>query len=259
MSKKWSRDDTDKLFSLASKYELRWPVIFDRFSVSYDDAVARKSVSNARTLPDLKQRFYDCSKALLLNQKKIHEASQYVYDFDADKTRSEQLDRSYRRTKAEEAEEKRLKEELKSINSELHRLERCVKEKSKNKKKFLLGTTENVEATSSFAAGPTLWLPSMFVKSRNYLRSARMSARQNASGPGNRQLKKMDMIISELGVSGDLMATDVICKTYSKLRKSVLKVLSLQKHLSSLEARMNSTTASVPSVEPARKRARKGQ
>ena len=60
LSKKWSRDDTDKLFSLASKYELRWPVIFDRFSVSYDDAVARKSVSNARTLPDLKQRFYDC-------------------------------------------------------------------------------------------------------------------------------------------------------------------------------------------------------
>ena len=267
-SENWSREETDKLFSLCSSYELRWPVIHDRFSISYEDAVKRdRGKASNRTLTELKQRFYDSCKALLQSQKKDHEANEYTYDFEADKTRTEMLDRAYRRTKAEEIEEKRLRAELKEINTELHRLERAVKANTKMKKKFILGTTENVDATSSFAAGPTLWLPSMFVKSRNYLRSARMNARHTVSGPGNRQLKKMDMVIQELGVPNDLMATDAICKTYSKLRKSVLKVLSLQKHLSKMEARMKagsnsssggSTGGSGISVEPAKNRSRKG-
>ena len=107
----------------------------------------------------------------------------------------------------------------------------------------------------------------MFVKSRNYLRSARMNSRHTVSGPGNRQLKKMDLFISELGVPNDLMATDAICKAYSKLRKSVLKVLSLQVTIV-LEAKMKASSIDGSSSdvggdatmgdEPARKRSKKG-
>ena len=229
-SQNWSRDETDKLFSLCSSYELRWPVIHDRFSISYEDAVKRGSgKASDRTLTELKQRFYDCCKALLQVRRKIMKRMNTHMILRQTRHVQRCFDRAYRRTKAEEIEEKRLRAELKDINTELHRLERAVKANTKMKKKFILGTTENVDATSSFAAGPTLWLPAMFVKSRNYLRSARMNARHTVSGPGNRQLKKMDMVIQELGVPNDLMATDAICKTYSKLRKSVLKVLSLQK------------------------------
>ena len=157
-SQNWSREETDKLFSLCTNYELRWPVIYDRFSISYEDAVKRNSQTvSSRNLTELKQRFYDCSKALLQSQNKDLEANQYTYDVKADSARTEQLNRAYRRTKSEEAEEKRLKVELKNINTELHRLERAVKTNAKTKKKFILGTTENVDATSSFAAGPTLW------------------------------------------------------------------------------------------------------
>jgi len=43
----WSKEQTDRLFDAARRYDLRWPVMVDRLDMG-----------TAHTLPDMKNRFY---------------------------------------------------------------------------------------------------------------------------------------------------------------------------------------------------------
>ncbi|CEG81718.1 hypothetical protein RMATCC62417_15883 [Rhizopus microsporus] len=55
----WSKEETDYLFELCKKYDLRFPVIEDRYNYE----------NKQRTMEDLKDRFYSIYRKLILNGK----------------------------------------------------------------------------------------------------------------------------------------------------------------------------------------------
>jgi DNA methyltransferase 1-associated protein 1 len=136
----WTRSETDALMDLAYKFDLRWPVITDRYSLL-----------PPRTLDDLMSRYFFVVSKLKASRSGVTDAiikNESVYidiDLEYEKLRranQEILFRKYVflliyhhhfrllidmikcRTKDDEAEEARLKEEIKSIDAAIKRLKK---------------------------------------------------------------------------------------------------------------------------------------
>lgn len=54
LDKAWGRDETDYLWDLCEKFDLRFIVIYDRYDPKYN-----------RSVEDLKERFYQVNKKIL--------------------------------------------------------------------------------------------------------------------------------------------------------------------------------------------------
>lgn len=104
----WNKEESDYLLSLCKQFDLRFPVIHDRW-----DRVKFKS----RTMEDLKKHYYDICNAMQPNELK-----QISYDPEHEKKRKDQLIKLYNRSNEQVEEEQKLLEELKKI--ELRKKER---------------------------------------------------------------------------------------------------------------------------------------
>jgi DNA methyltransferase 1-associated protein 1 len=62
----WTREETDHLFELARTYDLRFIVMADRWL---------DSSFSERTIEDLKERYYDCCRKLILARPASDESS----------------------------------------------------------------------------------------------------------------------------------------------------------------------------------------
>eukprot|EP00934_Nitzschia_sp_Nitz4_P009065 Nitzschia sp. Nitz4//scaffold221_size33835//20656//22503//NITZ4_007853-RA/size33835-processed-gene-0.14-mRNA-1//1//CDS//3329542563//9055//frame0 len=69
-SKTWTKSETDKLMELARRYELRWPVIHDRW-LDYYYSQEDGEASASRKVEDLQERYY--SVAAILSQLRIRQ------------------------------------------------------------------------------------------------------------------------------------------------------------------------------------------
>jgi DNA methyltransferase 1-associated protein 1 len=67
----WSKSETDMLMDLARKYELRWPVIYDRWIGEYDNP---QDVPSDRQIEDLQHRYYQVA-ALMAQSRISHQAA----------------------------------------------------------------------------------------------------------------------------------------------------------------------------------------
>ena len=157
---KWTKSDTDKLMELARIFELRWAVIFDRWS--------EKDRSD-RKIEDLQHRFYtvastlaqvrikqeahvevrsltetgDQSEHVLLEAAAARAiensdpkaqpfvantatgtSNKQVFDLEKERERRAYLNALWNRTKAEELEEQELRKELQLIESQLRKLKK---------------------------------------------------------------------------------------------------------------------------------------
>jgi len=245
----WTRLETDRLFDLCKKYDVRWNVVVDRFSMTAEEAVARvhglpapSAPRTQRPLYALKERFYGVLKAVHLARGQQEEANRYVYDAVHEARRAHQTHVAYVRPLADEKEEKRLEAELKTINVQLNRLEKAAKTKRRGEWRDAggVGCPPMLPLGDGYMEGPLLLLPPLCLQKRNYMRSDRLLLRAGASGPGPRLKKKMALVIAELGVPSRLMPTEVVCAAYDKLRQDVLKVLALQKYATRLQAELRS-------------------
>ncbi|TAQ90219.1 hypothetical protein B7494_g1495 [Chlorociboria aeruginascens] len=77
-SEDWSREETDYLMGLVHDYDLRWPIISDRYEYK-PPAPAIESVEGAvvpvhreRTMEDMKARYYKIAANLMALQKPVH-------------------------------------------------------------------------------------------------------------------------------------------------------------------------------------------
>lgn len=251
----WSRAATDYLFKLCKRFDLRWLVVADRYS--------RENLENeaSHTVEDMKDRFYSIQRALCHCRDMIDQASEYEYDALHERRRKTQLNVAFTRTRAVDIEEARLKVELKQINTQLRQLQRGNKSKSKSKHK--VGNTGTVSVKSELKrtthssnqsgldmtknmdtdpADPDFSEPKCgnavkqpdqppsYTKEKNYLRSTRLNLAACQLGPGPRMLRKVELVLAELGISSRPMPTQVVCDMYDKLRQDIIKVLTLQKH-----------------------------
>lgn len=96
----WTFAEVDYLFQLCKRFDLKWPVIFDRYS--FGD-------SSTRSLEDLKERFYEVCKKFFLN-KRPDDPLISLLNFSKKKEieRKKYLERLLARSAAEIAEEEAL-------------------------------------------------------------------------------------------------------------------------------------------------------
>ena len=136
----WTKDETDYLMGLIEDYDLRWPVIWDRYDYTppiFDDdnpsAVA--TVPKPRTMEDLKARYYFIAKQMLILHtplKDMRKPEMDLHDiFDKFDPAQETLRKKFaenvvNRTKDEAKEEESLLLELKRI---LARSEKLTEER----------------------------------------------------------------------------------------------------------------------------------
>ena len=107
----WTRAETDHLLELCGRFDIRFPVIHDRWD--------RNLFKTHRTIEDLKGRYYGlCEKLETLHADPSKAGSKpFHYDVDHEKRRKEQLKRLCNRTAEEVEEEEMLRAELKKIEA----------------------------------------------------------------------------------------------------------------------------------------------
>jgi DNA methyltransferase 1-associated protein 1 len=128
-SENWTRDETDYLMGLAQEYDLRWPVIWDRYeyeppSPPEGTDVAIIPTEKVRTLEDLKDRYYKSAAVLMKARKPLETMNGAEFDiyekmknFSATQEayRKQYAEKAFTRTKDEAKEEESLLLELKRI------------------------------------------------------------------------------------------------------------------------------------------------
>jgi len=74
LTSNWTRNETDQLMELVRKYDLRWPIIQDRYFLLMDGGEGTPS----RTMEELQHRYYSIATSLL--QMRTEEATQAEMD-----------------------------------------------------------------------------------------------------------------------------------------------------------------------------------
>ncbi|KAI1116372.1 hypothetical protein F5Y14DRAFT_407915 [Nemania sp. NC0429] len=89
VSDDWTKDETDYLFTLARDFDLRWPIIWDRYEYGQewegivkqetnmdDPDTAMVSAPKPRTMEDLKKRYYEVAAKMMAVQKPVQYMTQ---------------------------------------------------------------------------------------------------------------------------------------------------------------------------------------
>ncbi|KAG7283594.1 hypothetical protein CRUP_020367 [Coryphaenoides rupestris] len=119
----WTKAETDHLFDLCKRFDLRFVVVHDR----YDHQQYRK-----RSVEDLKERYYCiCGKLTKVRAASGAEPKIYIFDAGHERRRKEQLEKLFSRTPEQVAEEEYLTQELRKI--ETRKKEREKKEQDLQK------------------------------------------------------------------------------------------------------------------------------
>ncbi|KAI0110839.1 hypothetical protein GGR51DRAFT_80375 [Nemania sp. FL0031] len=94
VSKDWTKDETDYLFSVVRDFDLRWPLIWDRYEYTPPQSIVKEEqdeeediddpdldtamipAPRPRTMEDLKQRYYEVAAKMMAVQKPVQYMTQ---------------------------------------------------------------------------------------------------------------------------------------------------------------------------------------
>jgi hypothetical protein len=77
----WTKGETDQLLEMAKRFELRWPVIYDRWC-SHFDYTNNDQIPHNRRIEDLQARYYTVA-AILMQRRIVTEAAQETHALQA--------------------------------------------------------------------------------------------------------------------------------------------------------------------------------
>jgi len=251
----WTRRETDKLMKLCERYELRFVVIADRFM---------KYKEYKRSTEELKDRYFSIAKCLLEARGDV--ANQLVkkpYNMDYEVKRKANLEKIFQRTVDHQNTEKTFLEEAKKIDQRIKREEK--EQKNLNKLMSKEGIADNLgqndqDTFSTYRRQPFITKSSGLMKAAPFavVNTGSDSPMHSPSGRGGRRdrgsgvylrsqlmnaplpipekaQKKLDTILEELGVPKKLVPTEAVLRVYDNLRKEILALLSLEKHVQKKE------------------------
>ncbi|KAL3424623.1 SWR1-complex protein 4 [Phlyctema vagabunda] len=141
----WTKDETDYLINLVREYDLRWPVIWDRYEyqplspeVSAEEgSIAIVAVPKERSMEDMKARYYSVAAKMMAVQNPVQFMGQAEFslhelmtNFDPKQETKRKLfaEAAFQRTKDEAREEENLLLELKRILARTEKLNEERKE-----------------------------------------------------------------------------------------------------------------------------------
>ena len=201
-SENWSKEETDYLMELVKEYDLRWPVIWDRYEwnppatngVADDDGDESKAIVpaiQARAMEDLKARYYEVASKMMALQKPVQYMSQPEFALhelmahfnpQQEKLRKDFALNALTRSREEAREEESLLLEIKRI---LARSERFNEERRELYNRLDYPRTETDISNFKSSAGLQSLLQNLMTadktKKRKYLLGAEAANAANAS------------------------------------------------------------------------------
>ncbi|RLN47633.1 hypothetical protein BBJ29_007703 [Phytophthora kernoviae] len=139
----------------------------------------------------------------------------YKFNIAYEKQRKRQLELAFTRTIEEENEIRRLNDELRGVEQQLKKAAVRVDPK---KKKELADVPYEIKRA----------LPTGVI-----LRSSLLALPQQKHALSAKLLKKLQLLLDEMGVPARPMPTKPVCETFDRLRQDAVGLLSLRKHLKS--------------------------
>lgn len=137
----------------------------------------------------------------------------YKFNINYEKQRKRQLELAFTRSIEEENEIRRLNDELKTVEQQLKKT--AVKVDTKKKKEL---ADVPYEINRELPTGVLL-------------RSSLLALPQQKHTLSTKLIKKMELMLDELGVPTRPMPTNATCDLYDTLRKDIVGLMSLRKHL----------------------------
>nr|QNH82061.1 SWR1-complex protein 4 [Pogostemon cablin] len=245
--KDWTKEETDQLFDLCERYDLRFVVIADRFTSS-------------KTMEELKDRYYSVSRAIfnarasspgdVAGNPLIKEP--YIASQETERKRALSLLLSH--TKQQErkdvevlARAKRITEARKSIKASVEPKVTAISDNEhlgvdKDMTADPVTPNSNSQIPSSATTNPVSETSSVVASLRMlrvYLRTYALDQMVQAasSSAGLRTIKRVEQTLQDLGVNlKPKVPTKAVCGEHLELRKEILTLLNLQKQLQYKEA-----------------------
>ncbi|GMT29331.1 hypothetical protein PFISCL1PPCAC_20628, partial [Pristionchus fissidentatus] len=255
---KWTREETDLLFEMCRRFDLRWPVVQDRYETERLYRNKAGKTFDKRSIEDMKERFY----AILseLNLLKDPTSEPIAYDADHERRRKEQLRKQFDRTQEEIEEEERLQDELKKIDARRKERERKAQDLQKlinmeqhspsvsgghspapGKKKMLKSKLTGIPGALPVITVRILFdLISVhnslrFTEYRSagaHLRSQEMKLPTNV---GQKKMKNIETILEKLKLEMNPMGATDIVNGYNDFRGSIVLLQELKQTLQTAE------------------------
>ncbi|KAL6055726.1 hypothetical protein STEG23_006026 [Scotinomys teguina] len=234
----WTKAETDHLFDLSRRFDLRFVVIHDR----YDHQQFKK-----RSVEDLKERYYHiCAK--LANVRAVPGTDLKIPVFDAghERRRKEQLERLYNRTPEQVAEEEYLLQELRKIEARKKEREK----RSQDLQKLITAADTTAEQRRTERKAPKKKLPQKkeaekpavpetagikfpdFKSAGVTLRSQRMKL---PSSVGQKKIKALEQMLLELGVELSPTPTEELVHMFNELRSDLVLLYELKQACANCE------------------------
>ncbi|KAI7982529.1 SWR1-complex protein 4 [Camellia lanceoleosa] len=235
----WTKEETDQLFDLCERFDLRFVVIADRFPSS-------------QTVEQLKDRYYSASRAILISR-----ASSPVHLVSGHPIVKRSLSMVLSQTKQQERKDAEVLAEAKKI-SESRMAARGAEESelpvtsnvgAEGTERAIVpvdttSPSSSVQFASANVAPPTSIAESASVATsprvlRVYTRTYALDQMVQAasSSAGLRTIKRVEQTLQDLGVNlKPKVPTKAVCAEHLELRKEILTLLNLQKQLQNKEA-----------------------
>ena len=210
LHRNWTKEETKYLWDMCSQYDLNFIVIHDRYDSKYQ-----------RTVEELKDRYYSWAKKLWEAKKDLeHPVVKKPYNYDYEVKRKYYLEKLYMRSKQQHEKEKQIVDYIKKLEQKIKKLDKEEKNLEKilneDKNGNLLRKQDDTDSKKENVAGP-------------YLRSQRLLAPIPVSTKVQQQ---MEIIFKELEIDPTkLNPTEKVITLYDDIRKEILKMLSLHKHI----------------------------
>ncbi|WJX95437.1 swr complex subunit [Trifolium repens] len=241
----WTKEETNELFDLCERFDLRFVVIADRFPSS-------------RTVEELKDRYYSVLRAILLARAAssgdvaTHPLIKDPYNVSQEMERKRALSMVLSQMRHQEKRDEEVLIEAKRI-AEL-RMASKVTEQSQ-----VVASNADAEVTERAVPGETISpsnvqltpmaVPSSFTDNASTLASLRMlrvylrtyaldqMVQASNSSAGVRTIKRVEQTLQDLGVNlKPRVPTKAVCAEHLELRREILTWLNLQKQVQYKEA-----------------------
>jgi len=123
----WTKEDTDFLFDLCERFDLRFIIVTDRFNISRPN--------NKRSIEEIKARYYSIGKILLENRGDInHPIVKHPYNLEYEIRRKANMEKMFVRTQDSEKLEKQLLDNIKMLDNRIKKEEKELKSLKKLQK-----------------------------------------------------------------------------------------------------------------------------
>ncbi|CAA6658793.1 unnamed protein product [Spirodela intermedia] len=240
----WTKEETDQLFDLCERFDLRFIVIADRFP-------------HMRSVEELKTRYYAVSRALLISRARSpgdvsgHPLVKEPYIAAIEVERKRALGSLLSQTKQLEHRDAEIIAEAKRIAESW--LNNKVNALAESGTPGVL-PAPGAAATAPIGAADGASTPSSLRMLGVYLRTNVLDQMVQAanSSAGLRTIKRVDQTLQDLGVNiKPKVPTKSVCAEHLELRKEILTLLGLQKQLQYKESEVSGNRdshAEIPST-----------